>query len=340
MIYRAALVGCGAVGWTMADDPLMAGDIFTHAQAYDISKKINFVAVCDQSLDAANACANRFDVPHAYDDLSDMLVKERPEIVSVATPDATHAEIVRKIMDTGKSVKAIMCEKPIALSLHDASEMIERAEERGIALTVMYLRRHAENLSRLRDYLRSGVIGEILAITGWYGKGVLHNGVHWFDQLRMLGGEVAWVEAADNLDEGGSDPTLDVTLGMVSGAVATLRAVSDARFTIFECDIITERGRVLIKDSGHRVEIFHAGPSKLYSGYFELEHYPIDLGTRRDVMLRAVEALCESLDNHQRPISSGQEAIAPLRIAAMAIEAAKTDKRIALASFTKPSSTQ
>jgi hypothetical protein len=45
--YRAAVVGCGRIGSTLADDPLLAGDVMTHAEAYVVCPDTELVAVVD-----------------------------------------------------------------------------------------------------------------------------------------------------------------------------------------------------------------------------------------------------------------------------------------------------
>src|SRR5438067_5068136 len=119
----------------------------------------------------------------------------------------------------------------------------------------------------VRRLLADDSLGQIRAVSGWYGKGVMHNGSHWFDLLRMLAGDVEWVEGADRLGESGDDPSLDVTLGLAAGAVATLRAAARKAYTGFEVGLLTAGGRIEVRDGGHGIGLYRVQPSARYSGY-------------------------------------------------------------------------
>src|SRR5207237_1397105 len=219
------------------------------------------VAVCDHGADVAKRCGERWNV-EGFTNLNDLLSSAEPAVISVCTPDATHHAVARHVLKF-PSVRAILCEKPIAttLELELGEKLVRSARESGKLIAVAYVRRYAESFRAVRRLLDGGDLGRVRAVSGWYGKGVLHNGGHWFDLLRMLAGEVEWVEAADRLGESGAEPSLDVTLRLRSGAVATLRATDSKTYTVFEMDLLTERGRIEIRDSGHKIELFRARPS-------------------------------------------------------------------------------
>jgi predicted dehydrogenase len=223
MTLRAAVIGCGKIGSGFADDPLLAGDVCTHADAYVRSPATELIAVCDANPEVAARCADRWGVAASYADVAEMVRGAEPDVVSICTPDDTHFEITRALIKDAPSVRAMLCEKPLATHLAQGEEVVRLARERGKVIAVGYVRRYADNMRGLRDFLGQESLGRVTAVTGWYTKGVLHNGTHWFDLLRMLAGEVAWVEAVDRLADGSGDPTLDVTLGLESGGVASLR---------------------------------------------------------------------------------------------------------------------
>jgi predicted dehydrogenase len=326
---RAALVGCGRIGSGFADDPRMRGDVFTHAEAYARSPRTELVAVCDAGAEAAAACGARWVAP-AFTSVGGMLEGARPEVVSVCTPDATHAAVLREVMAHPAAPRAVLCEKPLATDLGEAQALVAEARARGVVLGVAYMRRHADNLRALRGWMAEGGLGRVQGVSGWYGKGTLHNGSHWFDLLRMLAGEVRTVRALDSLREGGADPTLDVVLEMESGALATLRASDAGAFTVFEMDVMGTAGRALVTDSGHRIDVFRAGDSPRYSGYTELLPEPRDFGDRRDLMLHAVDDLARALEEGRDPACTGEDGVAALRIGAAALESARTGRVVAL----------
>lgn len=327
MTLRAAVVGCGKIGSGFADDPLLMGDVYTHAEAYVTSPATELVAVCDRDAEVAAACAMRWGEAQGFHDLGEMLRVAQPDIVSICTPDPTHCEIARTVIEQAPSVRALLCEKPLATSLAEGEELIRLGRERGKLIAVAHVRRYADNMRALRKFLE-GPVGPVRAAAGWYTKGVLHNGSHWFDLIRMLAGEVEWVEAADRLGIGGADPRLDVTLGLASGAVATLRAADAASYSIFEMDLLTAFGRVSIRQSGHEISAFRAAPSTRYSGYSELAAELHDFGDQRNLMLKAVDDLAESLATGRPPLCTAEDGLAALRIGSAALKAGGTGGRV------------
>lgn len=328
--YRAAIVGCGQIASDFADDPLMKGDIFSHAEAYATCAETALVAVADSTPVALARCALRWGVSATFETASGLCGGAHPDIVSVCTPTSTHFEVVHALLQSPERPRAILCEKPIATTVHDAEVLVHLAEQSGVLLVVMHMRRYARNIQNLKRFLGRGGIGELRGISGWLTKGTVHNGTHWFDLLRYLAGEVDWVSAENVLGEQGSDPTLDVTLGLASGMLATMRAAEVANFTVCEMDIMGTRGRAQIVDSSYRVDISRALPSPRYSGYVELMPQAMDLGHRRDVMLHAVEDIVSCLDTGAAPQSSGRDGVEALRIAIAAHESAATGERIPL----------
>jgi Predicted dehydrogenases and related proteins len=328
--YRAALIGCGKIGSTFADDPLMRGDVFTHAEAYSTCPDTELTAIADSDPAALERCGSRWGVDARFATATALMSAVHPEIVSVATPTGTHFDTLRTILDCATPPRAVLSEKPLATTEAEGREVVELARARGVLLVVMHMRRYAQNMQRLRKFIDAGGLGDLRGVTGWLTRGTTHNGTHWFDLLRYLVGEVDWVRGENTLGEPGDDPTLDVTMGLTSGRLATMRAAEVANFTICEMDIMGSRGRARIVDSSYQIDIFRAVASPRYTGYVELVPEPADFGDRRNVMLHAVEDIVRCLDTGSAPLSSGEDGLAALRIALAAHESARTGRRISL----------
>ena len=324
MTYSAAVIGCGKIGSLFADDPLMKGDVFSHAEAYTVCPHTELVAVVDVNRDARDKCGDRWNVAQRYSSVAELLDEANPEIVSVATPTPTHYAVLVQLLFSDNRPRAILAEKPLASTLVQAERVVQLAKEQEVMLVVMHMRRYAKNMRTLRQFIRSGGIGEVRNVSGWLTKGTVHNGTHWFDLLRYLVGEVDWVHGIDSLHEGGDDPTLDVAMGLANGQLATMRSAEHANFTICEMDIMGTKGRAQIVDSSYRVDISTAVPSPRYTGFVELVPSSVDMGDRKNVMLHAVEDIVHCLNTGDTPQSTGADGIAALRIALAAHESAKS----------------
>jgi len=328
--YTAALVGCGKIGTDFADDPLMRGDVFSHAEAYNVCPDTDLVAIVDTDRSRLERCGERWGINARFATIGPMLDNVRPQIVSIATPTATHFAIASQVITSDNPPLAILIEKPLASTLYQAQRVVSLARERNVLLVVMHMRRYATNMQNLRRFLREGGIGDLRNVSGWLTKGTVHNGTHWFDLLRFLVGEVRLVHGIDTLGETGDDPTLDVAMQLENGMLATMRSAEFANFTICEMDIMGTRGRAQIVDSSYRVDISTAVPSPRYSGYVELVPSAVDMGNRKDVMLHAVEDIVHCLNTGATPQSSGEDGLEALRIALAAQDSVKTGEVIDL----------
>jgi predicted dehydrogenase len=300
---RAAVLGCGMIG-AGTGEPHPDVGVMTHCGAYTAHPETELVAVADP--ERAQSAAERW---HAkpYADTHELLEAEQPEIVSVATPDHTHAELVEACLNT-PSVKAVLAEKPLAMSLDAARALVAKAQ--GRILAVNYNRRFTPAFRALADEL-----GEIQHVSGVYVKGLKHNGTHWLDLLRLLAGEPTVSRGWDRLHEPGEDPSLDAELSLGNGAGVRLAALDTTRFTAFEMDLILAQGRVRILEGGHVIERYAAGEDPRNPGYRVLGAPAIERGALRDGTLHAVTDVVRCVNTGETPACSGQDAVEALALA-------------------------
>lgn len=313
MVYRAALIGCGKIGSEFDDQPRTAG-IYSHAGAYKACTDTSLVAVCDTDADKLQRCARRWSVEKVYLDARSMLAEMCPDIVSICTPDETHYDLLQEALNTS-CVRAILAEKPIATNPEQAESLNELAVKRGVLLAVNYTRRYSESYIELQQFLRAGKLGEILSVSGYYTKGIVHNGTHWIDLARFLIGEVAQVlaigEAAAN-----DDPTLDAFIEFEGRAKGVLQGVNvEGNLSFFEMDIVGALGRVCVTESGHKISYYELIENPHHPGYKSLAKVRQAEGGLSRSMLNAVQDLVDSLKEKRKPRSSGSEAVHALRIA-------------------------
>jgi predicted dehydrogenase len=320
MKWRAALIGCGKIGSEFSEDPRPKG-IQSHAHAYTSSLRTELVAVCDSDPGKASACAARWKVNSVYHDPGLLLAKQRPEIVSICTPDSSHFTVARQVLNC-PGVRAVLLEKPLALCLKEATRLVDLGREKGIKLAVNYSRRYASSHQQLRQFLQSGRLGRVQAVTGCYTKGVLHNGTHWFDLIRFLTGEIKSVLGRNTLAEETADPTLSAWLALAGGASAFLHGCDAGAFTLFECDIVGTLGRARLLDSGNRFEFFETADDPNYSGYRGLKPVAGPAGGMEDALPNAVADLISCLDSDRQPLCSGADGLAALRVGLAARDSA------------------
>ena len=144
---RVMLVGTGAIA-------------YRHAAACRDLDGAELVAVCDVRREAADALADRFNVESRYTELDLMLRQEQADLAIIATWGVYHAEVVEKLATSGR-VRAILCEKPLAMDAAQAAQMVKVAADHDVLLAEAFRLRHQPIHHRAIEIVRSGQIGEV-----------------------------------------------------------------------------------------------------------------------------------------------------------------------------------
>lgn len=198
---KYALIGCGRIATN-------------HVKAA-INNSLEFVAACDMLPEAIESLLSKHFLDRnpsilRYTDYR-LMLKEHPEVelVAIATDSGAHAEIALYCIDHGVNV---IVEKPMAMSMNDAEEIIKRSREKGVKVSVCHQNRFNIAVQEMRQALEQGRFGRIshgsinvrwnrgkqyYDQANWRGKwasdgGCLFNQcIHGIDLLRwMMGNEV------------------------------------------------------------------------------------------------------------------------------------------------------
>jgi len=189
-LYRVGIIGCGKP-WR-SEGATGFGMSHAHAEGYKASPDCRIVALADISEENARAFQERHGGEAIYTDYREMLAKERLDIVSISTWPHLHAPMVIASAEAG--VKAIHCEKPMALTYGDSLRMVEVCERHGVQLTFNHQRRFNAPFRKARELLREGAIGQLERIDATCGN-LYDWGTHWFDMLFFFNDETPaeWV---------------------------------------------------------------------------------------------------------------------------------------------------
>jgi myo-inositol 2-dehydrogenase/D-chiro-inositol 1-dehydrogenase len=114
------------------------------------------VAICDISLEVAQAVADELGIARVVKDYHELLTDKDIEAVLIATSTDTHAFIMK---DAAAAGKHIFCEKPLAMELEKIDEALAAVEKAGVKLQVGFNRRFDKSLQRVKEIVASGEIG-------------------------------------------------------------------------------------------------------------------------------------------------------------------------------------
>ena len=201
-VLKASLIGTGRVGFQFDFNPELPDN---HASAVQAVDGVELVAGVNRGREKLDAFGQRFGVQALYHDYGKMLDEVRPEICIIATHPELHCEMVETCA-AAPSTKAIICEKPMALSLGECDRMIAACERADVLLQVNHNRRYAGEWNLAKKLLDDGALGTFNHIycfmdgvkpAPWWrheNEGpLIHDFTHYTDLMDLYAGEVDWL---------------------------------------------------------------------------------------------------------------------------------------------------
>lgn len=200
---RAAIVGAGFVGPQHVDAVRRGG--------YG-----DVVVLVDRDPDRGPVTAQSLGVPRAVADVDAVLGDPAIDVVHICTPNRTHVDLARAVMEAGKHV---VVEKPIAIDRAGAATLLEVARRTGRHAAVALTYRGYPMVRHARELVRSGRLGRLRLVHGGYLQDWLSDpsdynwrldaaaggvsrafadiGTHWFDTVEFIAGARAQAVMAD-----------------------------------------------------------------------------------------------------------------------------------------------
>ena len=326
--YRAVIVGLTGIGASRPHEtrgPVFGAMPPSHASAYHKHAQTEVVGVCDLRQDALDDFSERWgDVwpdMNTYTDFREMLDKEQPDLVSVATSDHAHADIT--VAAAEGSAQAILCEKPIATTMDDADSMIAAAEANNVLLSIEHTRRWYPSYLQAREMIRSGEMGRLRTIVcDQFGTRAMmfRNGTHMIDMMCFFAEanpewlvselEPGFEHFTEYKGDGGHDPATDPYASAYIHFDNGVRAFYNCHKMAFngsKFSLTCENGRIEISDQKFEV-ITQQEPRWWSHATVPVEPY---IAIRQ---IGAVSELIHVLENGGTLVSPAREARKTLQI--------------------------
>ena len=302
------------------------------------------VAVMSSSDERARRYAAENGIPNAYCSVEALLGDPAVDVVYVSTTNERHKS---EVLQAAKHRKHVLCEKPLALTIPDAREMVETCRRHNVVLGTNHHLRNAVTHRAIRRLIKEGTIGKPLAarvfhavylpprLQGWRlekpdagGGVILDITVHDADTLHFAldddAEEVVALSGQQGLAQAGLE---DAVMGAIRFRSGVLAQFHDA-FTIkhtrtgFEIhgtdgsligeDVMTQepRGHVYLQRGDRREEI--------------------DLGPHEDLYAHQVRHFNDAVSGKGAPFATAEDGIRSLAVATAVLEAARTGQRAAV----------
>ena len=183
-VYTVAIVGAGSISQA-------------HMNGYNLNKdRVDVIGVVDPYKIAQDEFKNEYSVKKSFNNIDDLFNDCIPDIVSICTWHSLHHTQTIDIAKRG--VKAIICEKPMAIGSGPAQEMLDACIKNNVKLIISHQRRFTPGWEKAKELVDSGIIGDIKFVELKALEGLLNWATHNIDGSRYIIGdpETEWVFGA------------------------------------------------------------------------------------------------------------------------------------------------
>ncbi len=155
--YRIAIVGCGGIS-------------YAHGNAWKQVPEIEIVGACDEKFEALSRFAAEYNVQNTYKELRQMLEKQQPDVLVIATWPSSHLKNLLEAVRVG--MKGILVEKPIAVNTSQLEQMIQVTNRAKIRLMEAFMYRHHPLTLAVKQKIEDGAVGAVRYVRSTFSTGL------------------------------------------------------------------------------------------------------------------------------------------------------------------------
>lgn len=260
------------------------------------TKTAQLYAVASRSSENALSFAEKHGAKAGYGSYEQIMQDDKVDVIYIATPHVFHHELTMQCIKNGK---AVLCEKPFAMNIKEAREMIELSKKEGVFLMEALWTRFLPHFQLVMDKVQSGEMGKIKSVKADFGfkaefdkskrlfnkdlggGSLLDIGIYPVFLAYSLLGKPDKIEAKAEFTETNVDASCDIRFNYQDGVQAELHSTLLEK-TPTTAEIELEKGKIILNSRFHEptsVRITSEGNEETFDfgvktrGYnFEAEH--------------------------------------------------------------------
>jgi predicted dehydrogenase len=336
---KVAIVGAGHVAQ------------IAHIPAYVNNPRAELVAIVDEDPVKGKKLKNQYGCKSFFEDLTEMLNTVEVDAVDICTPNYLHAPMAIAALRAGRHV---LCEKPLARNAAEAKLMVDMAKKSGRFLMVAMNNRFRDDVRMLHTFIQGGELGDVqIAKTGWLRRAEDWHSRGWFTEKGKAGGGAL----------------LDLGIPITDIAVWAVGLKNPTRVT---CSVYGKTGRRGVEESACAMVHFSGGACLILEVSWNLKTpkdvtylqvfgskggavmHPLtihkamhghlvnvtpELSLRKnyykETYKQEIDHFIDCILQNKPPLTTGEEAMAVLRILDAMYESASTQKEVQLSPSAK-----
>ncbi len=323
-IYNIAIIGCGPMSKN------------AHIPAVKSVPRAHLYAICDDEPEILAETQKQANADRAVLDYKELLDDPNIDGVVIVTPDQFHPEMTNAFLRAGK---AVLCEKPMALTADECIDMMKVEKEVGGKLTIGQICRMTPGFIKAKELIDAGRIGEITFIEGEYAHNyantrgnrdwrlhplrhiMLGGGCHSIDLLRWMAGDPIEVYGYHNHKNLLDWPTPDTSVAIfkfpnnIIGKVFASSGVK--RNYTMRTVIYGTKGTIICDNTSPTIQLFEDADGKEW--WKTPEQIPVDINNHNATA--EIDLFIDALINDKPMPVSSMEGAKTVIVACAAIKA-------------------
>lgn len=308
---RIGVIGVGHLG-------------FHHARVYSTLEGVELVGVVDSDADRAKKVSLEFGAP-MFTAVEELLA-EGVYAVSIVVPTSAHREVALQCIAAGVDV---LVEKPIAATIEEAEAIVEVARKHDRIVQVGHIERFNGAVVALMEAVKDPRFIECHRLSPYPNRGddvsvVLDLMIHDLEiLLALVGKEVAQVDAIGVPVFSKFEDIANARIRFANGCVANVTASRVSMEKMRKIRIFASDAYVSTDYSAQEVIVYRKKPGELSPDVTPMELIdiePLDVH-KEEPLKRELESFVSCVRDRRRPLVSGEDALAALRLAQRVMDA-------------------
>lgn len=332
-VLNLAVIGC-------------SGMATYHMQGICDLEGVRLYAVCDTAEDRLIQRKEEFHAEIAVTDYRDLVSDPNVDAVVIVTPDKLHLPMTKAFLEAGK---AVLCEKPMALTLEACEEMIRTERKTGGKLMIGQVCRCTPAFRMAKDLIDAGRIGELVFVESEYAHnygvvpgydnwrvdpdrhGFIGGGCHAVDLLRWIAGDPTEVYAHANHKILTHWPVDDTSIAIyqfpnnVMGKVFV--SIGCRRNYTMRSVFYGTKGTIICDNTSDHIQLFEDNESE-GKDYTEPQLLPVDIN-HHNVAAEIAQFVRALVTGAPMPVSS-IEGASTVAVCCASVESARLHKPVAI----------
>jgi 1,5-anhydro-D-fructose reductase (1,5-anhydro-D-mannitol-forming) len=302
------------------------------------------VAVASTSAERARSFAAEHGIAAGYTSVAELLADPAVDAVYISTTNELHRE---QTLAAARAGKHVLCEKPLALTVEHASEMVRACRSAGVVMATNHHLRNAATHRRMRDLIAAGAIGKPLFARVFHAVYLPPNLQGWRIDRPQAGGGVILditVHDADTLRFALAAEPVEA-IGLVQSTPLARAGLEDGVMAVLRFDngvLAQLHDAFTVKHAGTGIE-FHGETGSLFGRNVMTQNAIGEVVLRsasgeqtiaiehENLYVRGVAAFCAAIRGTGQPAATGEDGVRSLATALAVVEACRTGRAVTIA---------